>query len=332
MILSIICPTFNEEKYIEQTINSFIQQQCNSFDLEILICDGMSTDNTRKIVQSFQEKYTNIRLVDNIKRKTPFAFNIGLKEAKGGYVAILGAHTKYENNYLQACFDALIETNSIGCSGRVITESAFNTMQAKLSEWVMQSSFGVSGNSFRVMKEGYVYSVNFPVFQKQALIELGGYDETFIRNQDNNMNQRLLDAGHQLYCTWKTKCFYRPPANINKLFNYAYTNGWWNANSFIVHRKSMRWHHFIPFVFAIAIIFSLVAGIIGYYVSSSFIYLGLFVLIVLLHAMVGVLATIQLLILKFDYRKIFLPFIFFGFHFSYGWGTIKGFIQKLIKK
>ncbi len=54
MILSIICPTFNEEKYIEQTIKSFIQQQCNSFDLEILICDGMSTDNTRKIVQSFQ--------------------------------------------------------------------------------------------------------------------------------------------------------------------------------------------------------------------------------------------------------------------------------------
>ena len=74
----------------------------------------------------------------------------------------------------------------------------------------MLSSFGVSGNSFRVMREGYVHSVNFPVFKKQALLDIGGYNEMLERNQDNDMNQRLIDAGHQLYCTWKTKCFYRP--------------------------------------------------------------------------------------------------------------------------
>ena len=210
MILSIISPVFNEEKYIQQTIESFLQQEHHSFDIEILLCDGMSTDKTRNIIREYTEKFPNVRLIDNPKRKTPFAFNIGLKEAKGEYVAILGAHSAYDKNYLQACYDDLIATNSVGCSGRVITQSAYSTTQAKLCEWAMLSSFGVSGNSFRVMREGYVHSVNFPVFKKQALLDIGGYNEMLERNQDNDMNQRLIDAGHQLYCTWKTKCFYRP--------------------------------------------------------------------------------------------------------------------------
>ena len=79
MTLSIICPTYNEEKYIEQTLKSFISQKVDSFDLEILICDGMSTDRTREIVKQYSWQHRNIRLVDNRDRKTPFAFNAGLR-------------------------------------------------------------------------------------------------------------------------------------------------------------------------------------------------------------------------------------------------------------
>jgi len=104
MILSIICPTLNEEKYIAQTLDSFMNQQYHSFELEILICDGMSKDDTRNIVAEYANKFPCIRLIDNEKRKTPFAFNAGLQAASGEYVAILGAHTKYEPNYLQGLY------------------------------------------------------------------------------------------------------------------------------------------------------------------------------------------------------------------------------------
>ncbi len=326
MIISIICPVFNEEKYIQQTIESFLQQEHSSFDVEILLCDGMSTDKTRNIIKEYAEKYSNVRLIDNLKRKTPFAFNIGIKEAKGEYVAILGAHSAYDKNYLQVCCDELIATNSIACSGRVITQSAFSTTQAKLCEWVMLSSFGVSGNSFRVMQEGYVYSVNFPVVKKQALIDVGGYNETLERNQDNDMNQRLLDAGHQLYCTWKTKCFYRPPADLNKLFKYAYRSGFWNAKSFFMHLRSMRIHHFIPFIFVLSLFVTFIGGISEIIFFNSFYLILLFGFIIALHLLAGMLFTILSIKEDNDNRKIFLPFIFFGFHFYYGWGTLKGFL------
>jgi glycosyltransferase involved in cell wall biosynthesis len=185
MTLSIICPTYNEERYIAQTIDSFLQQKFHSFELEILICDGMSTDKTREIVKSFSAQNSNIILVDNPNRKTPFAFNAGLKKATGDYIAILGAHTKYADDYLQVCYEELIKSGSIGCTGRVITKAAFESYEAKISEWVMLSTFGVSTSSFRAMKEGYAHSVNFPVFKKQALLDLGGYNTAMERNQDN---------------------------------------------------------------------------------------------------------------------------------------------------
>ena len=328
MTISIICPVFNEENYIQQTLESFLQQAHSSFEVEILLCDGMSTDKTRNIINEYAEKYSNVRLIDNPKRKTPFAFNIGLKEAKGEYVAILGAHSAYDKNYLEACYGDLIKTNSVGCSGRVITQSAYSNTQAKLSEWVMLSSFGVSGNSFRIMKEGYVHSVNFPVFKKQALLDVGRYNETLERNQDNDMNQRLLDAGHQLYCTWDTKCLYRPPANLNKLFNYAYRGGFWNAKSFFMHRRSMRLHHFIPFIFVIALITTFIGGFAEmFFVKTHWLFL-LFGLIITLHILTVIVVAAVSMKADNDNRKIFLPFIFFGFHFSYGWGTVKGFLSK----
>jgi succinoglycan biosynthesis protein ExoA len=327
MILSIICPTYNEDKYIAQTLDSFLAQQCHSFSVEILICDGMSTDMTREIVRRYSFKHTNIRLIDNPNRKTPFAFNVGLENAKGDYVAILGAHTQYANNYLQVCFEQMIVSDAVGCTGRVITKAATNNFEAKLSEWVMLSSFGVSTSSFRAMKEGFVHSVNFPIFKKQPLLDLGGYDTTLERNQDNDMNQRLLDAGYKLYCTWKTVCYYRPPANLQRLFTYAHRSGFWNAKSVMVHARSMRLHHLTPFVFTISIILSSVLGLVEYLSLGTTLLWYLLGAIVSLHLLVGIVFAARSLKYENDGRKIILPFIFFAFHFSYGWGTLMGFIK-----
>ena len=327
MTLSIICPTYNEERYIAQTIESFVKQKFHSFDLEILICDGMSTDKTREIVKSFSEKSPNIILVDNPERKTPFAFNAGLRQASGEFVAILGAHTKYADNYLQVCYEELIKSGSVGCTGRVITKAAFDNYEAKISEWIMLSTFGVSTSSFRAMKEGYAHSVNFPVFRKQALLDLGGYNTAMERNQDNDMNQRLLDAGHKLYCTWKTKCFYRPPANLKSLFNYACRNGFWNAKSIMVNARSMRLHHLIPFIFTTAIITLGLGSIVEFALFQTPYFLILLGMIISLHLLLGIVFSIRSLKYENDGRKIILPFIFFAFHFSYGWGTLTGFLK-----
>ena len=327
MILSIICPTYNEEKYIADTLDSFLSQKYHSFELEILICDGRSTDATRKIIGEYSNRYPFIRMIDNPERKTPFAFNAGLRNAQGDYIAILGAHAKYQPDYLQVCYEELIKSGAAGCSGRIITQSSSGRYEPKLCEWVTLSVFGVSSNSFRTIKEGYAHSVPYPIFKKQVLLDLGGYDNTLERNQDNDMNQRILNAGHNLYITWKTYCYYRPQSDLKALMKYAGRNGFWNARSLQIHARSMRIHHFIPFFFTLGLILLTIFGLAELLLFKSTWALQLLGVFISIHLLLGLFFTIRSLKYENDGRKIVLPFIFFAFHFCYGWGTLKGFLK-----
>ena len=58
-VVSICCITYNHEKYIEETIDSFLMQETN-FPFEIVLGEDCSTDNTRKIVEKYKENYPNI--------------------------------------------------------------------------------------------------------------------------------------------------------------------------------------------------------------------------------------------------------------------------------
>jgi glycosyltransferase involved in cell wall biosynthesis len=328
--ISIICPTLNEEKYIEGAIDSFLAQEHSTFEIEILIVDGMSKDRTRGIVQNFERKFSSVRLLNNANSKTPFAFNIGLSEAKGEFVAILGAHTHYASDYLETCYKELLKYQAAGCTGKIISRAPSTQMQAKMVEWIMDNPFGVSGSSFRTMKEGYTHSVNFAVFRKKNLIELGGYDTDMFRNQDNDMNQRLLDAGNKLYCTWKTQCYYFTPSTVQKLFLYGFNNGYWNAFSLLTKTRSMRPYHFIPFVFLMSLFVLMLAGVAEYILFASFYSTVLLSSTIILYLFLSIIFTGYSIVKKSDSRKLLLPVFFFAFHASYGWGTFKGFVHKLI--
>jgi disulfide bond formation protein DsbB len=89
----------------------------------------------------------------------------------------------------------------------------------------------------------------------------------------------------------------------------------------------MRLHHLIPFLFTAAIIGLVVFGLLEVIVNKSSYLLLLLGLIISLHLLVGLAFSIRSLKYENDGRKIVLPFIFFAFHFSYGWGTLRGFLQ-----
>ncbi|QLE78817.1 glycosyltransferase [Francisella sp. Scap27] len=90
-LLSVYCATYNHEKYIRQSIDSFLMQETD-FPFEVLINDDCSTDDTVKIISEYQEKYPNIIKpifqVENQNDKgiTPFV-DIMMPISKGKYIA-----------------------------------------------------------------------------------------------------------------------------------------------------------------------------------------------------------------------------------------------------
>ena len=91
--ISIIVPCRNEVRCIENLLNSIFNNEYPNELIEVIVVDGMSDDGTRELLLNIinKKKYCNIKVIDNIRKKTPYAFNLGVKESSGEFVIIAGA-------------------------------------------------------------------------------------------------------------------------------------------------------------------------------------------------------------------------------------------------
>lgn len=308
---------------IARCLTSLRQQVLPGFMLQILVVDGGSTDKTRDIVAAQIKEDPRIQLEINHKREIPFAWNLGLSHSTAKYVCIFGAHNVYESNYISECIRELqTQSNVAGCSGRVITIAADDTLSSKLAAWAMSHPFGSSGKSFRTQREGKVDSPAFPVFLRKALVEIGGYDERLYRNEDNDMSRRLLAAGFELRCTWKTTCNYRAKKNVSELCRYGFRNGFWNFIGFRTDRATMKIRHFVPLAFVVGLIASAVlAALVPILHLPRWIALPFF-FIMGSHLLAGTVSSLLVGLRCRTFRTALLPLVFLAFHISYGTGTL----------
>ena len=105
-LVSAIVLCRNEEKFIGKCLDSIIANDYPNEKLEILVVDGMSEDGTRKIVEEYRKEHSSIRLINNSKKLTPFAFNEGIRNSHGELVMIMSAHATYGIDYIKKCVSA----------------------------------------------------------------------------------------------------------------------------------------------------------------------------------------------------------------------------------
>ena len=335
-LVSVVLATYNEVHVIERCLESILTQQLTSpesgpINIEVLAVDGMSDDGTVSILHLFAARDTRLRVVTNEKRRAPFAFNLGLRHARGDYVCIFGAHTVYRQDYVVTCLGELLAQGAAACGGRVVTVPANRSLGARLSAWVMSHPFGSSRKSFRTQREGPVDTVNYPLFRRDLVLATGGYDEKLPRNQDNDLNQKLRSMGHTLWCTWKTQCQYSPKGTVKGLLRYAFGNGLWNALTFWINRDAMAVRHFIPLGFVLCLLaFGLLAATAAMVPSHYALAMALpLALCLSLHLFIGGLAALQVSIRERSFGAWWLPPVFLAFHTAYGYGTLVGFAGQL---
>ena len=111
-LVSIICPTYNEELYIVKCIDSMVSQNIDKEGFEVLFVDGGSTDLTVNLIQKFQQKYNFIKLLNNPDKVVPYAMNIGIDKAVGDILIRIDAHSYYPENYVSVLVSNLIKMNA----------------------------------------------------------------------------------------------------------------------------------------------------------------------------------------------------------------------------
>ena len=149
-MLSVICPIYNEEKYIRGCIESILAQDYPKDDLEVIFADGMSTDRTRDIAAEYTSQYPWIRLIDNPDRIVPPALNKAIEASHGDIIMRLDAHAEYPSNYFSRLVKALKEYNADNVGGVCITLPINDSPKAKAIAAVLSSKFGMGNSDFRV--------------------------------------------------------------------------------------------------------------------------------------------------------------------------------------
>lgn len=86
-ILSVIIPVYNVEKYLRQCLDSVVNQTLE--DIEVIVINDGSRDNSKMILDEYANRYDNIRVVDKINEGVAIARNIGIDMSKGKYIAFL---------------------------------------------------------------------------------------------------------------------------------------------------------------------------------------------------------------------------------------------------
>jgi succinoglycan biosynthesis protein ExoA len=327
--VSVIMPVFNEGPFIAGALRSLQGQLTPNFDLEILVIDGMSTDDTCQKVKEVCAQDSRLRLLRNPSRYTPAALNLGLRSARGEYVGILGAHASYDPDYIAVCLQELLAHDAAGCSGKLITAPTDASFQARLVAWTMAHPFASSSRSVRTQPEGYADTVPFPVMQKRALLAAGGYNERLVRNQDNDMNQRLRASGLKLYLTAKTRCVYYARSDIKSFLKHAFSSGLWNAWSLKQNPECLSLRHFAPLAF-VTLLLILASLALGSWATGTGSRTSVLLLAAIFAAHLGAGAAAGVVVGLREKTAIalWLAPLILAFHCAYGLGMLRGFLRR----
>lgn len=109
MKISIVMPVYNSEKYLEESINSVINQTSKNWEL-VIIDDG-STDRSAEICDAFAEKYENISVYHKHNEGQFLSRKLGIEKATGKHVGFLDSDDVLDKDYVQDLTEALITNN-----------------------------------------------------------------------------------------------------------------------------------------------------------------------------------------------------------------------------
>ena len=103
--VSVIVPVYNVEEYLEKCLESLVNQTLK--DIEIIVVNDGSPDNSQKIIDRYKEKYHNIISIEDINHGQGYARNKGISLAKGKYIMFLDSDDTVELTILEKMYNII---------------------------------------------------------------------------------------------------------------------------------------------------------------------------------------------------------------------------------
>jgi len=325
ILVSVVIPIRNEEKYIDQFLKSVLKQDFPQKNIELIFIDGMSEDKTLDILKNYKKAYNFINIYTNCNKTVQYALNIGIENASGDIIVRMDVHSEYSEDYISKCVEYLNKTDAQNVGGPMIARGKIPIQKVVAAAY--HSSFALGGGKFHEENfEGYADTVYLGAFKKETLLKLNMYDENLPRSEDDDLNFRLLESGGKVFITPKIKSIYYPRSTYKDLFRQYYEYGFWKVAVIKKHRKPARITHLIPALFVLFILFF---GVLSCFSKPlRLFYLGVLSFYIFLNAYFS-FRNKKVKSIKDKFRLMWVHFIL---HFAYGFGFVMGLFEFFIKR
>lgn len=330
MMVSAICPIYNEEKYIGRFLDSILNQDYPKTELEILLVDGMSKDKTRDIIKTYSAIYPCLKLIDNPHMTAPYAMNAGIEQAKGDIIIRLDVHAEYPKDYLAKLTDNLRKLEGAENVGGVcVTLPGSHSATAIAIAACMSNPFGMGNSSFRIGTDKIkcVDTVPFGCFRKSLFSRIGLYDTDMTRNQDDELNGRIIKNGGKIFLLPDVVIKYYAREKVSKVRKMFFQYGLYKP---LVNKKvgtPVSKRQFIPVLFVLGLVLGLVFSFVFPVLRP--LYIGVICLYVLIGFVEGIMSVTKNRSMA---SALLMPYVFLNIHLSYGLGYLTGLYNILLRQ
>lgn len=266
--VSVVMPVLNEERHLRSAVAQILQQKV-SVPLEVVLAIGPSIDATAQIAAELAASDQRIVVVENPSGKTPSALNLAIAAAKFEVIVRVDGHAILTADYIQTALEVLTQTNA-DVVGGVMAADGISKFEIAVAA-AMRSVLGVGPASFHTGgKAGPAPTVYLGVFRREALDRVGGYDESFIRAQDWEMNYRIRKTGGLIWFDPKLEVTYRPRSTIKALAKQYFEYGRWRKEVARTYPETKSLRYLAPPLTVLALIFSLLGLVIGFMAGFAY--------------------------------------------------------------
>ena len=321
--VSIVIPCRNEARFIAQCLNSILASDFPQHRLEILIIDGNSEDETRIILNKYVAQHTFIRVIENPRRITPVAFNLGVIHSRGDLVMLMSAHAALAPDAIRKCveYSSLYSAENVGGMWKIHPRGQKAFDRAACS--ALAHRFGVGGALYRISgghRPRWVDTAAYGCYRRTVFAKIGMFNEELIHSQDIEFNLRLMRSGGRTLLAPDVIIHYFARTDFTSFCKHNFQNGVWVILPFL-HTAGMpvRWRHLVPLLFVSSLLMLIASAIF----SSGFWWL--LVAVLLIYGLCSLGAACQVAYAQRDPRQLaIMPIAFASLHLSYGVGSLWG--------
>jgi len=325
-LVSVVVPCRNEEAFIERALASVRANDWPRDRLEILVVDGMSTDRTREIVAALAAEDPRLRLVDNPKRFAGGAMRLGVAAARGEYIVRVDAHAEIPPDYVATGLRLLRERPEVWAAGGPVDRFPAHE-GARLVAALNSNLFATGNTPVRVGGvAGPVDAVLYPVWPRWVFERVGEFDETLVRNQDDDFHYRLRRAGGVIYQAQEMRARYYVRGSVAKLLRQYNQYAFWKVVVAKKHGRVLEWKPLVPLAFFATVALTAAAGLLtpyAWYATAA---------LVGAYGLADVAASVavarQTRVLDFFKAMVIFPL----FHLNYALGMVAGFWASYVRR